>query len=434
MNYSRFLNAVSLARRPSPIRELTEILQRSPPTMISLASGMPNTEMFPFQEATFKLMDGTSLTVDKTLMKKALQYSATQGLPDLIEWLKKLQVAEHNPPTYNCHGEDKEMDLLVTTGSQDGLCKTFEMLINPGDSILMESPTYPGTLAVVKPLGCNILDVDSDGDGMKPGHLREILSRWNPSDVSKPREEVPDIPRILCLIPNGGNPTGAGLTMERRKEIYEIARKYNLLIIEDDPYYYLQFSKPRLPSLLSLDEDGRVIRSDSFSKILSSGLRLGFITGPKKLLERVKLHMQASILHTSSLSQILAIKLLDQWGLDGFRNHVDEVSQFYLERRNILLAAAEKWLTGLAEWNNPRGGMFLWMKLLGIDDTYKMIKERAMEKEVLFVPGRDFFSDSTKKSSYVRAAFSLSTPEQMDEGMRRLAELIKDELQAEKDG
>ncbi|XP_077984374.1 kynurenine/alpha-aminoadipate aminotransferase, mitochondrial-like [Glandiceps talaboti] len=432
MNYTRFLNPVSLARVPSPIRVLTDLLQKGPPTMISLASGMPNVEKFPFKEATFTLRDGNSVTIDESVMKKALQYSATPGLPDLLEWLKKIQIEEHNPPTLNCREENGQMDLIVTTGSQDGLCKAFEMLVTPSDNVLMETPTYPGTLAIVKPLGCNIIDVETDADGLKPDHLTQILSRWSPDDAFKTREEAPDIPRVLYLIPNGGNPTGTGVSIPRRQEIYEIARKYNLLIIEDDPYYYLQFNKPRPPSFLSLDVDGRVLRSDSFSKILSSGLRLGFMTGPKLLMDRLKLHVQASVLHTSSLTQTLAIKLLDDWGMDGFKQHVDGVSEFYLERRNLLLASAEKHLTGLAEWNVPTGGMFLWIKLLGIEDTYQLIMKKAIEKEVLFVPGRDFLSDNTQKSSYIRAAYSLSTPEQMDEGMRRLAELIKDELKSKK--
>ncbi|XP_077866065.1 kynurenine/alpha-aminoadipate aminotransferase, mitochondrial-like, partial [Saccoglossus kowalevskii] len=164
-------------------------------------------------------------------------------LPELVEWLKKLQIEEHSPPTVNYSKEHGQMDLIITTGSQDGLCKTFEMLVSPGDNILMETPTYPGTLAVVKPLGCNILDIETDGEGLKPNHLRHIMSRWDPKDTRKSKEEVPDIPRILYTIPNGGNPTGTGISAIRRQEIYQIAQKYNLLIVEDDPYYYLQFNK-----------------------------------------------------------------------------------------------------------------------------------------------------------------------------------------------
>ncbi|XP_070553942.1 kynurenine/alpha-aminoadipate aminotransferase, mitochondrial-like isoform X2 [Ptychodera flava] len=410
-DYNRFLNNVSLARKLPAIREMVDIQQKSSQTMISFAAGMPSFEMSPFQEATFKLKDGSSLTMDETSIKKLTPYTSSQGLPELVELLEKLQIEEHNPPTcrISCNGEGREMDLVVTTGNQDGLCR-------------------------LDPHGCNVLGVDSDQEGMKPSHLREILSRWNPSDVSKPRQEVPDIPRILYLNPNGGNPTGAGLTMERKKEIYEIARNYNLLIIEDDPNYYVQFTRPRVPSFLSLDEDGRVIRLDSFSKVLSAaGLRLGFVTGPKLLLQRLVLHTVAGVLHSSSLPQILAFQLLNQWGFEGFRNYADEVSQFYLKKRNMLLAAAGKWLTGLAEWTVPNGGLFLWIKILGIDDTHKMITDKAIEKQVLLVPGNAFFQDSGKKSSYVRASFSDQTWEEMDEGMRRLAELIKEELKGKKE-
>ncbi|MEQ2258419.1 hypothetical protein XENORESO_019058, partial [Xenotaenia resolanae] len=378
MNYARFLTAVSGARRPSPIRMLTELQQRSPPSLISLAGGAPNPNTFPFQSASIQVKNGQTVTFDETAMKRALQYSASNGIPELLTWMKNLQKDLHNPPTINYSHEKGQMDLCVTTGSQEGLCKVFEMLVNPGDNVLLDAPTYSGTLAALQPLGCNIINVPSDQHGMMPEALKEVLSRWDPSEVHKPDSTAP---RILYTIPNGGNPTGASMTAKRKRDVYELARLYDMLIIEDDPYYFLQFEKPWAPTFLSMDVDGRIIRTDSFSKILSSGLRIGFVTGPKPLVDRIVLHIQASTMHTSTFTQLMVSQLLHSWGQEGFLQHIDRVIGFYRMQRDAMISSADKWLKDVAEWHAPSAGMFLWMKLKGIKDTQQLIMEKALEKE-----------------------------------------------------
>ncbi|CAL1591340.1 unnamed protein product [Knipowitschia caucasica] len=411
MNYARFLTAVSAARKPSPIRILTELQQRSPPSLISLAGGAPNPNTFPFLSASIQVRNGPTVTFDETSMKRALQYSASNGIPELLTWMKDLQKSLHNPP--NPH-----TDMCVTTGSQEGLCKVFEMLVNPGDNVLLDAPTYSGTLAALQPMGCNLINVSSDEHGMDPAALRQVLSRWSPSESSRPK--------VLYTIPNGGNPTGASMNEQRKRDVYQLAQQYDMLIIEDDPYYFLQFEKPWAPTFLSMDVDGRVIRTDSFSKILSSGLRLGFVTGPKPLVERVVLHIQASTMHTSSFTQLMVSQLLHSWGEQGFLQHIQGVIEFYREQRDAMLGSAEKWLKDVAEWHAPKAGMFLWIKLKGITDTQQLIQEKALEKEVLLVPGGVFMIDSSEPCPYVRAAFSLSSPEKMDEAFRRLSLLIRE--------
>ncbi|XP_029430992.1 kynurenine/alpha-aminoadipate aminotransferase, mitochondrial isoform X2 [Rhinatrema bivittatum] len=420
MNYSRFINAVSAARKISPIRELTELTLRSPPSLISMAGGAPNPNTFPFKSASIRVRDGTTITIGEDMMKQALQYSSSLGIPDLVSWLKNLQKSLHNPPTANYSPEKGQMDLCVTTGSQEALSKVFDMLINSGDNILLDAPTYSGTLATVLPLGCNIINVPNDRQGIIPQALKEVLSRWRPEDAT--------LPKLLYTIPNGSNPTGTSLTMERKQKIYQIARDYDLLIIEDDPYYFLQFEKPWIPSFLSLDVDGRVLRADSMSKIISSGLRIGFLTGPKPLIERIVLHIQTSTMHTSTLSQVMLSQLLHQWGEKGFLMHVDSVVEFYRKQRDAMLASAEKWLTGLADWYCPNAGMFLWIKIHGISDTNQLIMEKAFKKEVLFVPGKAFNIESSDPSPYVRASFSIPTPEEIDQGLQRLASVIKENI------
>ncbi|XP_014645367.1 PREDICTED: kynurenine/alpha-aminoadipate aminotransferase, mitochondrial isoform X1 [Ceratotherium simum simum] len=411
MNYSRFLTTTSAAREPSPIRLLSELLGKVPKSVISLAPGAPNPNMFPFKTAAITVENGETIQFDEEMMKRALQYSASAGIPELLSWLKQLQIKLHNPPTINYPASQGQMDLCVTSGCQDGICKVFEMTINPGDNILLNEPVYSGTLQALKPLGCNIINVPGDEYGIIPDCLREILSKWKPEDSKDPKKNTP---KFLYTVPNGNNPTGNSLTTNRKKEIYELARKYDFLIIEDDPYYFIQFNKSWTPTFLSMDVDGRVIRADSFSKVLSSGLRVGFITGPKPLIERIVLHTQVSSLHTGTFAQILILQLLHQWGEEGFLAHVERVTEFYRKQKDAVLAAADKWLSGLAEWHVPTAGMFLWVKVKGINDVKHLMEEKALKKEVLVVPGNAFYTDNSAPSPYFRVSFSLASPEQMD--------------------
>ncbi|KAM8919266.1 kynurenine/alpha-aminoadipate aminotransferase, mitochondrial isoform 2-T2 [Lycaon pictus] len=333
MNYARFLTAASAARQPSAIRVVTEILSRMPKSFISLAAGMPNPNTFPFKTAVITIENGKPIQFDEEMMKRALQYSQSAGIPELLSWIKQLQVKLHNPPTINYPTNQGQMDICITSGSQDGLCKVFEMIINPGDNVLLNEPIYSGTLQA-----------------------------------------------------------------------------------------------PWAPTFLSMDVDGRVIRADSFSKVLSSGLRIGFITGPKPLIERVILHTQVSTLHPSTFTQLLVSQLLHQWGEEGFLAHVDRVTDFYRNQKDALLAAANKWLSGLAEWHVPAAGMFLWVKIKGIYDVKQMIEEKAIQKKVLMLPGNVFYIDNSAPSPYFRASFSSASPEQMDMAFQRLAQLVKESL------
>uniref|UniRef100_G3TWV5 Kynurenine/alpha-aminoadipate aminotransferase, mitochondrial n=1 Tax=Loxodonta africana TaxID=9785 RepID=G3TWV5_LOXAF len=423
MNYARFLTATSAAREPSPIRVLSEIVNRAPKSLISLAPGFPNPNTFPFKTASITVENGKTIQFGEEMMKRALQYSQSAGIPELLAWLRQLQVRLHNPPTVHYPPSQGQMEMCVTSGSQEGLSKVFEMLINPGDNILVNEPVYSGTLQALHPMGCNIINVASDEFGIIPDALKEVLSKWKPEDSQKPEKNTP---KFLYTVPNGNNPTGSSLTTERKKGVYELARKYDFLIIEDDPYYFLQFSKPWTPTFLSMDVDGRVIRADSFSKVFSSGLRIGFLTGPKPLIERVILHTQVSTLHPSTFTQILVSQLLHQWGEEGFLAHIDRVIDFYRKQRDVLLAAADKWLSDLAEWHVPAGGMFLWIKIKGISDTKQLIEEKAIKNQVLMVPGCAFFIDCSAPCPYFRASFSLASPEQMDVVIEKLCIPRKD--------
>jgi len=420
MNYARFITNLSAARKPSPIREMTKLLTQGSPSLVFLAGGVPNPGMFPFENMSVSVKGGTTINLEKKDMTAALQYGPTQGYGPLVSQLKDMQQSLHNPPRWS------ETDLIVTNGSQDGLCKAFEMMVNVNDHVVVQEPAYAGTLAILNPFAPRYIPVRGDADGLIPELLRNSLaSKWNQKDSLSSDS---DIPKVLYVNPAGANPSGVSIPLERRKEIYQIARDFDLIILEDDPYYFLQFDKERTPSFLSMDVDGRVIRFDSLSKVLSSGIRLGYVTGPKPLLEPIIYHMQVSVLHASSLSQVIVSELLKQWGQQGFLDHADHVKEFYLAQRDAMLQSAKTHLTGLAEWNIPCGGMFLWMKILGVKDTHPMIMQRALKKDVILLPGREFMTDPSKPCPYVRAAFSLATPENIDRGFRNLAELIREEL------
>nr|XP_056711041.1 kynurenine/alpha-aminoadipate aminotransferase, mitochondrial-like [Euleptes europaea] len=406
MDYSRFLSKISAARQTNPARLTNELAKRIS-SLIMLAGGLPNADYFPIKTASITLDDGTTIEIGEELMKIALQYNSAEGIQELVSWLEDLQMKIHDPPTAKYAPENGQMKICVTVGSQDGLHKIFDMLINPGDNVLMDEPNYVATLTGLRPLGCNIISIPSDEHGIIPNALKDILSRWRPENSK--------IPKCLYTVPNGGNPSGSSLTAERKKKIYQLAKEYNFLIIEDDPYYFLQYEKTIAPSFLSLDVDGRVIRCDTFSKVISSGFRIGFVTGPSPLIDKIIQHTQVSTMQNSTFTQVLLLQLFKKWGQKGFLDHTDRVATLYRKQRDSMLAAADKWLKGLAEWYTPKAGLFLWIKVKGISDTQEMITIKALEKGVVLLPGRAFMIDSSKPSPCIRASFSFASPDQMDQ-------------------
>lgn len=378
---------------------------------------MPNPATFPFERLTAELKDGTSIELAGERLEAALQYSPTSGVPQLLSRLEQLQNTEHGVAS-------PSRSLCVTTGSADALSKAFDALLDEHSAVLVESPTYSGSLAYLQPIGCALVGIECDASGLIPSSLESVLRGWDAAREQRPR------PRVLYTIPNGGNPTGASLPLERKQRLYQIAREFDLLILEDDPYHWLQFAPVRIPSLLSMDVDGRVLRFDSASKLLSSGLRLGWATGPSPLIERLELHTQASNLHSCGLSQSLVAALLEHMAAGhggevhaGFAAHMRGVASFYESQRDAFMRAADTHLTGLAEWSVPACGMFVWLRLFGIADAQRVIMEGAKDAKVLLVPGQSFMPCGSP-SAHVRAAFSTASPAQMDEALARVAKLL----------
>ncbi|XP_045597374.1 kynurenine/alpha-aminoadipate aminotransferase, mitochondrial isoform X2 [Procambarus clarkii] len=323
----------------------------------------------------------------------------------------------HSPPQW------EKCDLLVTVGCQAGLSMAFEMLLNPGDFIVLSNPCYSDVLCMLSGMDLQYLAIEDDAHGMKPDILRAALTQAVERGTN-------GVPKALYVVPNGNNPTGTTMDMTRRQEIYDIAHDYDLIILEDDPYFFLQYDEYEqpLPSFLSLDTDGRVLRFDSFSKIISSGLRVGYVTGPAPLVERLNVHMQARVICGPMLSQVVMSELLKEWGEDGLKKHIADLRTFYCDKRNAIIKAAEMHLSGLCEWTVPKGGIFLWLKVPELEDTGPMLIQRAIKKDIALVPGKDFVVDSSKPCQYMRAAFSCATADEMMKGMENLAKLLREEI------
>ncbi|KAI8099387.1 pyridoxal phosphate-dependent transferase [Halteromyces radiatus] len=409
MDYRSYLSDESKNRQPSPIRALAPFVARK--GMISLGAGNPNPDTFPYESMQLTLKTGQVIQVDAEHFKKCLSYDLTSGFSPLNQWLKGLQQVEHKPKV--------EFGLTIGVGSQDLITKALQMFINPGTPILVENPTYTGVLSFLKSQPCQLVGVSTDASGLMPDELQRILQEW-------PIHEKPR-PRILYVIPSGQNPSGVSASFERKQEIYSICQKYGILILEDDPYYYLQFRKDRIPSYLSIDVDGRVLRFDSLSKILSSGLRIGFATGPQVLIDQINIHSQSTNLQPSGISQLAAYELLEKWGYDGFDAHVRKVSSFYEDKAKAFIELLERHMKGYAEWDIPDSGMFVWMKLLGgITDSKEVIMTKATARNVVAVPGEAFLPNGGM-TPYVRLSFSNVSYEEADEALRRLAIVIQEE-------
>ncbi|KAI0775155.1 PLP-dependent transferase [Trametes elegans] len=418
--YEQFMSASSKHRIEDPIRALLHLEDR--PGLISLLAGKPNAETFPITSLQFTLRDPVTneeraISLSEQELSKGLQYSVSAGIPELLEWLVDLQEVSHGRKRGEGWG------LCFGTGSSDLIYKAVNALVNPGDVALIEAPVYAGVIPIFHQTGCEMIEVNTDEHGTDTKGLRELLENW---PKSKPK------PKVLYTVPYGCNPTGVTTTLERRLEVLELARTHNFLILEDDPYYYLYFgSAPRPPSYFTLEKDqpevGRVVRFDSLSKVLSSGMRIGFISAPQVIVDAVILHTMTSNLQPPTLTQVLALRLLKEWGFERLRAHVDRVAQFYRAKRDVFERLMRKHLQGLAEWNTPEAGMFFWFKLALEEgdggDSEAVIRTEALEKGVLALPGT-VFHPSGRKTTYVRASFSLLPEDQVDEALRRLKEVI----------
>ncbi|KIO34445.1 hypothetical protein M407DRAFT_16961 [Tulasnella calospora MUT 4182] len=449
--YDRYLSATAKQCLPSPFPKALSLSRT--PGMLSMSSGLPAPETFPFRGLSVTVSrpdtanrhESSQLEFGGDLLEEALQGSNTGGLPKFVDWLYGLQERYHR----RRHDAEEEWSLSVGCGVQDLLSKAFTCLLNEGDSVLVEVPVYPGVIPNFRLLQCHIAEVTTDAEGVVIEDLERVLRTW-PKHIS--------MPKFLYTVPYGCNPTGASATLERRLRVLELAREFNFLILEDDPYFYLYYGgSPRPPSYFQLEKEtpgsvGHVMRFDSFSKILSSGeyeshfnppptrdaliavlgLRLGFVSGPTPIVAAMNRITSSSTVQPPGLTQAVTYALLNHWGYDGFQQHVDHIASVYSRKRDLFISAMQRHLTGLAEWSIPEAGMFVWFKLLlpparGSDegDSEDLIVRRALKENVLALPGTSFFTNG-RASAYVRASFSVLPEEHFDEAMRRLAAVVRE--------
>ncbi|XP_037301033.1 kynurenine/alpha-aminoadipate aminotransferase, mitochondrial isoform X4 [Manduca sexta] len=381
--------------------------------MISLAEGMPNEEVFPFKRLSLEMKGGGGMLFEGKQLGAALQYVPSQGLPSLLTELRQFQEDLHRPPPI-------PRDIMVMNGGQHGIYQCAELFLEPGDPLITTEYAYGGLHSTLRPYNPEILGIPEDEDGLIPETLESVLQ----DRLSRGLK----MPKMMYVIPTGSNPSGAVIPEERRRKIYKLACKYDFIIVEDDPYMFLNYDERRVASFLSLDACGRVVRLDSLSKVVSAGLRAGWVSAPAPLLQRLELHAQAELLHSCTLSQAILLKLLSD--RRALATHLQSAREFYRARRDALQRALEP-LQGLAAWSSPQAGLFLWMRLRGVSDVYNMVFHTAFERGLMLVPGHAFQYDSTAPSPYLRLTFSKVKLEDMPIAASHLAQLIREEQQAQ---
>ncbi|MFI7586010.1 PLP-dependent aminotransferase family protein [Spongisporangium articulatum] len=382
----------------SEIRALFAVASR--PEVVSLAGGMPYLAALPLDVVGGSL---ERLVAERGLV--ALQYGSGQGDPGLREQILDVMALQkvHASPD----------DIIVTTGSQQALDLVTRVFVDPGDVVLAEAPSYVGALGVFRSYQADVVHVPLDAEGLQPEALREQLEK-----LRRDGRRV----KLLYVIPNHHNPAGVTLSAARRPEILEIARRYGVLVLEDDPYGLLGFDGDPLPAIQSLDSDG-VIYLGSFSKTFAPGYRVGWAVAPHAVRERLVLASEAAILCPSSFSQLAVSSYLSN---HDWKHQVGVFRELYQERRDAMLDALDDLLPS-ASWNVPQGGFYVWVRLpAGLDA--KAMLPRAVTQRVAYVPGTAFYADGQGRD-HIRLSYCFPTPERIREGIRRLAGVLDAELE-----
>ena len=374
----------------SAIREILKVTER--PEVISFAGGLPSSATFPV--ARLRECCDEILRTDSAA---ALQYGPTEGYMPLREWIARRHSSEGV--------QISPQNVLVTTGSQQGLDLLGKVLIDVGSKVLVETPTYLGALQAFSMSEPSYVSVPSDDAGPVPEQLGA---------------ELLDGARFMYCLPNFQNPTGRRIPTVRRRELSRIAARAQLLLLEDDPYGALCYDGDPLPTLLSMNPEG-VVHMGSFSKVLAPGLRVGYLIAPEGLHRKLVQAKQAADLHTPSFTQRMVYEVVK----DGFLDrHVPEICALYADQCRVMLDALSRHFPASARWNRPEGGMFIWVKLPpGVDSSALLIK--AIAQNVAFVPGAPFYANEPQTNT-LRLSFVTVPPEKIEEGMTRLGKLVKE--------
>jgi len=385
--------------KSSEIRDLLKYIHL--PGMISFGGGLPNPESFPSAEIKNILDD-----IMDNYSASALQYGETEGLSYLKEELKNYLLKDEN---MNINTDN----MIITTGSQQALYALTKIFANPGDYVITEAPTYVGMLSSLNANSVKAVSINMDNNGMLIEDLENKLKMLNSIGIK---------PKFIYTIPTFQNPAGYTMTLDRRKHLLELAYKYNIPVIEDNPYGDLRYSGNKLPTLKSLDNNDIVTYLGTFSKVMAPGLRTGFTISQPEVIHRFNMLKQSLDLASDSLSQYIAYEYLKR-GI--IYEQVPKTIELYRKKRDIMLEALDDNMEN-ANWSRPDGGMFLWLTLNKNIDSSKMIK-RAIENKVAYVTGSAFYYNNPEKNT-MRLNFTYSKDEDIKEGIKRLSKTIKDEM------
>ena len=397
--YADLFASRTAGMRTSAMRDMMEITAR--PEVISLAGGLPDTSTFP--PDTLAAVMGRVAAEDSA---KALQYGPTDGLAEAKECIIEVMAAE---------GMKVDLgDLIVTAGGQqviDLVCKT---LIDPGDVVMAEAPTYPGAVPTFASYQADVVQIDMDSDGMRVDLLESALDRL---------EKEGRRPKFIYTVPSFQNPAGVTLSLPRRKRLVEVARERELLILEDNPYGLLRYEGEAQPTLRSLDGGVYTMYLGTFSKILSPGIRMGWVAAPPPVLEKINIGKAASDLCSSTLSQLMVSAYFEQ---GRWRDYVDSLTEIYRARRDTMLDALAEFLPRESGWTRPGGGLFIWVTLPDYIDTTDLLA-RALRDNVAFVPGEAAYLDGRGRSS-MRLNFSGVDEDSIREGVRRIGKVVEEQV------
>lgn len=379
--------------RSSRIRELLKLTEQ--PDIISFAGGLPAPEHFPVEEikeVTIKILDEKGA--------KSLQYSTTEGYLPLREIIiNRLAISGVNLSPDN---------ILITSGSQQGLDFSGKLFLNPEDVVICESPTYLGAINAFNAYQPRFVEVPMDEEGMIMEDLEKALAAYPNA-------------KFIYAIPDFQNPTGRTLSLERRKKMVELAVKYGIPIIEDNPYGELRFIGERLPAIKHFDTEGIVVYLGTFSKTFCPGLRIGWVAADEPILQKYNLVKQGADLHTNISCQIQAAEFMTRYDLD---EHIAKIKETYRNRRNLMVETMKKEFPASCKFTLPEGGLFTWVELPEGMDAAEVLR-KALEKKVAFVPGGDFFPNGDK-NNYCRLNYSNASEENIVEGIKRLGAVLKE--------
>jgi 2-aminoadipate transaminase len=399
--YAGLFAARTGVMRSSAMRDLMAITAR--PEVISLAGGLPDTSTFP--AGTFAAQM-TRIAQESTA--EALQYGPTEGFAETVDCIVQVMGAEGMLPDPD--------DVIVTTGGQqaiDLICKT---LVDPGDVVVCEAPTYPGAVPVFCSYQAETIQIDCDEEGMRIDDLEEVLERLDGEGRR---------PKFVYSVPTFQNPAGVTMSLDRRRRLVELARRRELLVVEDSPYGLLRFGGEPLPPLYQLDGGDFVIYVGTFSKILSPGIRLGWAVAPPPVMEKIVLGKQAADLCTSTLTQHFVREYFSE---GNWRDYIADLVEIYRGRRDAMVEALREHFPTQATWTEPEGGMFIWATLPEYIDTSDLLA-KALREDVAFVPGQAAYVDESRGRNSMRLNFSGVSEDEIREGVRRIGKAIGEQVE-----